>query len=537
MSVRNFLNAGDYAIFMPVGIPLTIQYNSDGNIQKCIEGFVGISDSTDNIEYVSSKLYDLIVSYEVVPRCIPIKNGVTRVFGVLYTPLQWLYNIRGYLNGSQSSHFINDVLELFENDPSAFKFYASCLKSTGINLLGAYNQQNWLSIAKFNTIPGFIVPITLTDDHSLVDMLNRVKYPFNALNTMSVISYRGNDVKLNTIPLKQFEIESVDTYIDVSGEVKSSICLGDITLNVNYPDVVKFNLLPGKLVILNEYNNIVYSYYKPGDTQHTIPSKFQCPYCSKYYDVPKSGSMICPDDDCSSRLPQRICQFLNTLNLPMIYPIEDIQKRVKNHSILSLADIFLLDGYKDMKIDTTLKSLLRAVIPLENVHNNTLIHKFIDRCNNNVLTFEHYLTYPDKIQIDLELNDLGISDLVNWLKQPYNVSDITTLVSSDNICLNNNIKSFDGPNIFKDMRIYITGKFKHGSHSDISTILHSYGATVDDTLGQNDITEYSIVIVGDLNENTESYVVESAESNNISVYTESQFFNKFTIDDDLNNLV
>ena len=63
---------------------------------------------------------------------------------------------------------------------------------------------------------------------------------------------------------------------------------------------------------------------------------------------------------------------------------------------------------------------------------------------------------------------------------------------------------------------------------EVSAILRSYGAQV-----VSDSSEVGCVIIGDMNENSNGTVIRTAQYNHIPVFTESEFFARYGIDDDL----
>ena len=89
--------------------------------------------------------------------------------------------------------------------------------------------------------------------------------------------------------------------------------------------------------------------------------------------------------------------------------------------------------------------------------------------------------------------------------------------------------SFDGAPIFRNKTIYITGTFKHGNTADIKAILESYSATV-----VTDFDNYiQCVLVGDIKDGINGTAILAARELNLPMFTESEFFAKYEIDEDL----
>lgn len=532
MSVRNCLKAGDFVEFIPIGLPITIQYNEDGNVQKCYIGFNEESNSL-GVKYgiMPNDLLNQIISSKIIPTSISIKTGFTRVSGILYTKIESLP-----ASGNIPFDIINTVISKFKENPSIFTFYAVSMNSTSLPINGSNNQRNWLMMSKFKTLPGMIVPININKSDELFEMLRHMKYSFGNYNIMACAVFKGNKVEYFSNTLSQFLVKNVNKFVLHDGRIRGVIELvSGRKFSVDYSVVVNYNIQPGMMLVFDSDSQIIHSYSTLKNTD-TVSSTMLCKFCGRHFNVPKSGEVYCPDDDCPSRLPERLSQFLSVLKMPVIDK-DLLQQYVFDKTLTCISDIFTLDMYKEFDVNTNLTNLLRALIPYEYLHSDNAIVSFVNGCQNNSLTFEHYLHQPDKIIRDLNLTATNdIYKLIDWLKKPYNLSDISCLLGIQNISISKDIKQFNGAPIFRGKTIYITGRFIHGQHSDIKAILQSYDSKVVDLINSNEINNLQCVVIGGLNEDTNGEIVNTAINFGIPVFTESEFFNKYGIDEDLSTL-
>ena len=117
-----------------------------------------------------------------------------------------------------------------------------------------------------------------------------------------------------------------------------------------------------------------------------------------------------------------------------------------------------------------------------------------------------------------------------------NLIQLDTIISSPQIHLKDvgKLSGINVPPLLHNKTIFITGVFKHGSISDMFTILQSYGATV-----VTDFDEFiDLVLVGDIKDGINGDAILGARGLKIPVVDETPFFNHYGIDEDLeSNLV
>ena len=523
MFVRNLLKSGDFAVPIPAGLLLTLQYDAKGKLQKIYQGYhehtrINITD----------KVLKSIQDARIVPVSIPLQGGTTWVTGVLYSC------DRIYDPGSLPDCISDTLLSRFVSEPSSCRFYAGTVSSLAASFQGRPAIQTWLQIAKFEPMYGFVVPYKF-DKATLLSILSGAKTRYDLSVVTGYIIFRNGDVTCKTANASQFIVTRVVKYLKPDGQLKARIYgkvdSENMPLVVDYSDVVTYNIQVGNCVVLDEQDRIAGVEVAKAKSKEVRSKSYQCTCCGATFEIPASGPVYCTNPDCVSVMYPRIVQLTNTLNLPLI-PYETFSKYVDSKMILHLADIFLLPEYTECQVYVTWSKLLSAVVPVEIVPDTSLITVFTTKCKNEYKTIMYYLHSPKLIPDALNMKDPMLHKFIRWLEDPINVLTIESLTDSPNITLTATNRAFDGAPIFRNQVIYVTGRFNHGSLDEIYSILSSYGASV--------TTEYTDsvtwVLVGDIPENVHSAAVRKAKQAKIPVFFETQFFHDFEIDADLVNL-
>lgn len=537
MNLRNRLNPGTFIVPIPIGAMITLTYNEDGNLSRCMLGCVG-EDVDKQIEISNNLGNDFclsLINNGTVPATVPLKDEIVNVTGVLSFKLESFENLLGSFLDNQKL-----ITKKYNDTPYKFTFYATSMRSTSTFLRGGYNIQNWLKLSKFNTLPNGLCPVN-SEQFGLDEFLHHIKYPFGKDNMMAVAVFDGVDsIKYYCENIHQYRVEDLkDTYDDM-GYLYCNVCMKDdnskIVKRLPYDYYISSNIkLKSNVCIRDDDTFFAYSTSKCKDKNIQNEEIVRCKYCGNLFNVVTEGYR-CTNEDCPSRLPQRIKQFINVMHLPEVSKY-DIRDLVNQGSLLSLPDIFTLDEYKYVEVNTSLKRLIRAIVPIDYIRSNKEIDQLVDCCQNNSVTFLHYLKHTDRIVIDLNaVMTEEMDKLISWLDSDCNFSDINTLLSIPNIVVENCCRRFDGAPIFRGQTVVITGTFIHGSHSDINAVISSYDANVSDKFDDSDVENINCVVVGSLNKNTDSTVVSNASLAGIPIYTERDFFLKYGIDEDLKNL-
>ncbi|MCM1226172.1 MAG: hypothetical protein NC320_01945 [Clostridium sp.] len=519
MNMRNLLKPGDFALLIPNGIQLTLQYNVSGNLEKVYTGF--LSDRTDK----TGELIEVLINNNVLPCKIHITKGTSWIRGVFYTDKQ--FSSSGVLPKAVECEMIKE----FTKNPALFKFYAATIESTALSFRGSTPVRQCLSMAKFDILPGWLVPYNISEK-TVKDWISTPQYIFSPIVTDYIV-FHDDVVYVLSTGLKQCKIESVENYVDYNGYLKSKINVmsPQKTVYTDYSDVVRMNIRKNSVVIFDNEDEIVSC--RNESRTRSYSKTITCPYCGKVYNVPDSGYTACPDIHCPSKLLRNIKQFISILKLPE-YDNNVISAWLKNHDVTCIPDLLLLDEYKDIKIEISISDLLRALVPTSIIPDEDVFITFAVACSNTESTFRYYIENSDKISADLGVQHKDLDKLVMWLSDNCNISDIITVMGSPQISLTTSKKKFEGAPVFRNKTIYLTGTFIRGSVGEIASILQSYSASV--TTQFSNIVD--CVIVGGTRENIDGKSIRSAQTLNKPIIDEDDFFTQYEIDEDLrNNLV
>lgn len=516
MFLRNCLRAGDFLTVVPVGLNITLQYNDKGTLEKVYRGY-----SDQGRVNISDKILETMLDAETAPIKIPLHGGTTWIRGVLYTDT--VFHDEGALSSAIEGSLIADYVK----NPTAYSFYAGNAESLATIFRGAVNIRQWLSMNKFKVLPGWVVSSNMNKDNFL-KLIHAADYPFKSHLITSYMIYRGSDILYQSTGLYQFVAKRVVRELAEDGSIQGMVFRnGSAFTKFNYSDIVKYNVLHNTLVVTDNYGDIVYTAPTDDKKRDKRSAAIECTHCGKVIRVPETGTVMCADPHCTSRLYEGVCQFLTTIGLPTLSYSSYIEA-VEDQKLTCIPDVLQLSEYKNHTIEIKLADLLKAIVPVGTVPNDSVFTAFVNRCNNNIKTFVHYIKHPEQIVDDLELFQSPVK-FIQWLGDPCNVLDIEALIDSPQIVITMTNKKFEGAPIFRDKVILITGKFRHGLTADIISILESYSAKVVTTLEP----VVHCVLVGDILEDINSVMIRSAQDSNIPIYQEGSFFQAYGIDDDL----
>jgi hypothetical protein len=521
MYVGNCLNAGDFLTVVPVGIPIRLQYNENGNLHKVFLGF------EDRNTEITSDVLEIIIHNNIVPLKIGILNGTTWVKGVLYT--SELCNNPGLLPDCVQ----NELLTKFKLNPSKFSFHAGDADSLATPFHGVVAIRQWLSMSGFKVLPGYLVP-TGFDRQGFIDLIDTPQYPFQFPLIASYIISSNAEIKYVSTRMTQFIVSRVVKYVDDYGNIKAKIYkkTDDESANficVDYTEVVNYNIQTNSLVILDSGYQIIFTSSTDGKIRDKRSNKLECSYCGKSFTIPEEGIAQCPDIHCPSRMLPCITRFLTVANLP-VPTNEVIRHWIDNKEITCIPDLFTLDLYKSVTVDMTIAKVIKSLVPITIILRDDIFTLFANKCSNSLKSVEYYINHPNKISTDLDISHPDVNKFINWLLDDYNLSDLSTLLfSTEQIKIVDNDKKFDGAPIFRNKLICITGKFIHGDVSEITAILQSYSAKV--------TTEFSnsvdCIITGSTMEGINGVMLKNAQILGVPVFDEVGFFNQYEIDSDL----
>ena len=522
MYLANVMKAGDYLTPVPVGLPITLQYNFSGNLE-----IVYLRFGNDRID-VTSELMDTLRKYHTVPAIVHLKKGITTVRGVLYTA-EMMYD-SGHL-----PYCVEASLKAkFLKNPSQFNFFAATWDSSEGVVQGPTPIKQMLNMSKFKSLPGWLVPTGMNRE-ILRRFVTYPSYTFNPDMLTNYIIFRGDQVIYHSTQMKQFVVSKVVKYTDEAGFIKARVYASNPIddrfgsfISVDYPEVVKWDIQTDTLIVLDAVNQIILSRQTTDKKRQKRSNQLACTQCNKAFTVPKEGQVSCPDLHCVSHLIPHIKQFIAVSNLPSL-EVDTLSELVSSKKLTCVPDIFTLPGYRDVSIDMTLSDILRSLVPFIYIPRVDAMKLFAGACNNNIERFSYYCNNPEAIVSDLGISHPDIPKLTAWLGDNYNLADISSLLSAPQIVVAKQDKKFDGVPMFRGKSIFLTGKFIRGSLADIGSILSSYSATILYTF--NDTAD--CIIVGSMLEDIDGESVQRARSLGIAVFEEDSFFLKYEIDADI----
>lgn len=505
---RNLLKAGDSVFPMPIGIPVTLKYDLNG---KLVE--VSVDNKTEN----SDLLFSYFIKYSYAPARILTNNGYATVKGVLYSGDSY-YEELGIIPECQIDSMIEDI-KLGQE----FVFCAGYADVTSINMNTLAQVRTWLQSNKFQILPNFIIPLGDLDD-ACKRALKATD--INYQNLMGFYIYRGTEFVQYFLHYEWDKITYLDAFLDTSGNIRCNVstALGKNEV-LSFYEVATLNLYSEDIILVDKEGHFTFnmsSYLRSDKPDYS----YTCPMCGKQYVVGDEYTK-CPNVHCYSRLYDDLCHFVSKLNLPDLDYAEYVQS-IEEGKLTKFSDILLLPQYRDFEIKVSLPDLLEAIIPYGPVRNRTTIWDLYNKCNGSLNSIQHYIENPEDIYGDLQIDD---SDLSVWLMDTYNANTILEIIQYTNVVLTQEVKKFEGSPIFRETPIAITGTFKHGSYAEISSILLSYNAKVSNG------RDAEICIVGDIPENVDGRIIQDVKSRGGYVYSESEFFYKYGIDEDLEQCI
>ena len=513
--------AGSLLYIVPTGLQLTLFYDARGNLAHVYRGFGTDIDLGE--DFMKS-----LIRMHLVPNGIKLAGGTTQVWGVF--PSTNFKSDCGLLPECEYDAIIKDIM----SGAPGYRFYVGNVITGATSLLDPTSLQSWASMAGFKMLTTWLVPDN-ADDNVLRAYFettrSEVKYPMIAGYIISEGKkqpyYYSTDIRVATV-------DKTKMYVDThNGYIKYSVSYGNKfgELIMDYPEAVAYGVQKDSQIILDR-NHVIWCSAKVMDNAKSLPTRISCSHCGKILDVPEGGVMECDNPMCTSHLYPRIQHFCKTLGIDEL-SVTQFEKSVKSGDLQLLPDLLLLDGYKELHIEDHLWKLLYAIIPAEIGVDLNWLKEFCGKCNNQYKTIKYYLDGPRRITTELEM-PLAIR-LGRWLQDPHNILVIDTIINSDQISIitGDKLLRFDAPPIFHDKTILITGTFTHGSLEDVTAILQSYGAVV--VTSCDEFIQW--VIVGDIKDNIDGAAILGARSLGIPIIDESDFFNRYQIDEDLKNLV
>jgi len=507
---------GSLAYIVPMGLLATLRYDVHGILHKVYQG---INVKTD----LGEEFLKLIVKEGLVPNSIKLHGGTTDIIGVFYSPK--INAKQGILPDCEFDSIVADM----KSGTPGYRFYVGAVESGAMQITPS-SMQAWTKMVGFESLPCWAVPYDATAEtlKTYITGNSYIHFEYPLIAGFIVFEGQNKGVFHSTDLTTAKVIETPQRFTDHDGYIKYGVVYGDnVTLTMDYPDAVAFNIQKDSQIVL-EGNKVIWSSTQAQEDSNRLSRRSVCTYCGKILDVPQSGPMVCSDEFCISRLYPRVTRFCKILGLPEL-PTNIFDELLEKHEIQILPDLLILPQYKDIKIEKHLSEIILASIDGDVGMSREWLVKFCNKCNNNYKTVKYYLEGPRRIRTELDM-DLPIR-FNNWLNNPRNLVELDTIMSSDQIKVieGDRIVKFDGDPILRNKRIMITGTFMHGSLEDITAIFNSYSADVVTAFDK----KVQCVVVGDIKENIDGLAIQAARELDIPMFDESAFFARYQIDADL----
>lgn len=514
MNIKNFLKPSDYVMFVPNGIPVTIQYGEQGIIQKFFLDWNCNRLANGDVATALTNLSGM----GLFPNTIPIKNGTSWVKGILVADS--ICKSEGTLPACAENELIS---MLASGNLDGWHFYAGNVESRATTFGGAHPTLNWLKMNKFTVLPSKLVPVNPDADSFSTTWGEGYTLDESAM----LFVYSNGKFEVKSLDRVQFIVKTIDLWVDEYGVIKYIVKSADdkYTKLINYSDAVQHSVTTNSLVLFDG-TRLLKSTRLDKHRRKTPTLETSCPVCGRKLTAGIGQELICTDLHCKSKWYPQICHMLKTFNLP---EISFAHFNVIKDKLVCLADV--LDD-KDCCAGTvkiSLGRLLEGIIPQRVVRNPQILHEFANKCNNDISQFRYYISNPDKLDTDFKFVSNFAKEFRLWLSDTINQSEVSALLDHNLIEIIDCDKSFDGPPIFRNKVICLTGKFNHGDYNKIANILQSYGAKVEYRMS----SETNGLLVGDILEKVNGHYIQICKNNGIPVMSEGPFFAQYEIDKDL----
>lgn len=520
------LRPGAFVTLVPYGALVTVQYSAEGHIEKI---YFGAHDC--GIDVTSSYLNTFVVG-GLVPTNIPLTGGTSWVTGVVTIPT--LVEAEG-----QIPYNIN--VSVMDNDYSDMKFSAAYIVSNALGFNNLKAMEHVLKTYGFNLLPSWMVPFGGLTQEVLDNWMKADTWQYPVQLVMYYIQYIDGNRTWYCTGLHQDILTDAEVLAnEADGEVRLKITYGDDeypeSTFIPVSDAVKFKIAGDTMLVRDSVQQILMSAFDESKRTFVVTDEYYCRCCGKKTKVPTSGPLYCSNAHCGTRMVERVKLMLNTFNLPIGYSdvewFDMFTNKSAKHKLTCLTDVFTLDAYANIDVHIPLYKLLRALVPVSLIRNSDVFIQFANKCNNNLTTFQYYINNFERAAFDLNFTHPDAAKLDCWLGDSMNASDVAAMLMLPNLHIDETEHSFDGPPIFRNMKLCLTGRFKRGSFEDMINFLQSYSASVS--------TEYvpgtSYVLLGSLHDSIDGTIVGRAKADGVPVVDEDLWFEQFDLDSDLKNL-
>lgn len=521
MFVKNFLRAGDFVSVVPCGVPLTLQYNAEGLFESCFVDW----DISKSGRISNKAIFKYLIENSLIPRRISVKSGTTFIFGVLYSahivqtsgqlPNCWKYEL---LDGLKANSF-------------KFNFFASHLHSMSAPFKGASPIRKWLKMSGFNIVPGFVVPVNLTEE-LFENLVNTDDFTFRwpLLSHLNVFTSTG-DVEIYSTELTESKILNIKLTVSDSGQFLANIYTDTpgVVIVKDYSEVLKFKLHVDDYIVYSTDNScytILSNVSKQSESMQ-VPTSLVCPYCKRNVPVVVFSDTFCQSLHCPSKLYLNTSRYLNILGFPEISREYYDNLVIQTSGKFMISDILKCSVLDSLEVSVDIATILRSLVPPTVLVGKKNFETLCNKFNRSLDSIYYYLDNPEHLLVDFNLEEVVYLKLVRWLADTINVCNIKNTISCDkvHVSLFSNSSNIEYSPIFRNKIFILTGKFVSGSILEMRNLLRDYGAK--DVIFGSWEDGADCLLIGSSKEDVNSSIVNSARTSGCAIFDELEFFNKY----------
>ena len=514
------ITTGDVVSVIPIGALAEIKYSSKGVIAGIYVATEKGPDGKSSYEKLDSSISSFLQKSGKVPSRLS-RAGESTVYGVFTCSPINPYDV-------ESRGPVEYVMNSIRSQKDNVSFVAYSLKNSEV-VYGAHNQNSAMRMMGFEACKTFVASSVSELNQGSIDKTFAMQQTYPFVSAYCITKSTG-EFHLVDSGVSFHKVENTQTFFNQSGYVMCEVsCDDSVTYMWPYSSIVRCNVQKGSIVAVDEGKVSYCSDSSNGSKR--VDREIRCPYCNSLIVSSAFGYVTCPYENCVSRMYPSVEKLFRTFDLePM--PYREFEEYVNSRRIQSICDVLNLPEFSSHKVQCTLGTLIKAVVPAHVRVSNDFFDRFVENAGSTDAVV-HYLENPDEISTDMSksIDSMSISNFVEWISSPENLLIVETFMDADSIdVVENAINLKNVPLIFRNKTIYLEGEFRRGSYSNVSSILKSYGATIASKFDNR----CSCLIVGGFVKDVEKRVtIDIAKSYSIPVFDEDTFFSSYGIDADI----
>lgn len=534
MLLRNRLNAGDFIVPIPAGLYVKISYNAKGLLESIYAGGDG-NDESNLLKLPQDEFMKLKNDKHLaIPRQVNVSGGTTHVFGIIVPDSKLLKSLM--LSASVGN--LVDVIRMpllkriVYEDSYNCTLYAYNMKSNGVKISGRQAITRWISIQRFNLLPGFLAPYEQpeTVDRCIKENCEGANGKYAIYCSYITFSKEGAS-----------EVYPLDVKVDLVESGPSLTMnengVGFASVNCTYTGSHQFRLFTAKTFCISRTDKLVLEGDEVIRNISCNTSAFEgikqkslfCPGCGRKLII--KGLTRCEDIHCVTRRYKAVCNMLDVLGLQKL-DFNDYQKHFwnkKEYQSFAIGDVldYVIpegDNPLDVTISTALESVMYTVPDALKLSSS-----LVNQCNQSLESLMYYANNPSRIASDFDFGKFSSESLIEWFEDVENILEFKSVIEHPKINIVQNTSFYSVPPILRGTKLCITGRFEFGSKANVIKLLSSYSAEIVDFV--DDTVKF--VVVGDKRIDVDGRLLSDARAAGVCIVEESKFFANFDITKDI----